>query len=30
MSAKAKKRVDAAVRKTVKEYGELLKKLGKE
>jgi len=30
MSDKAKKRVDAAVRKTVREYGEVLKKLGKE
>jgi len=30
ISAKAKKRVDAAVRKTVREYGEVLKKLGKE
>jgi len=30
ISTKAKKRVDAAVRKTVKEYGEVLKKLGKE
>ena len=30
MSAKAKRRVDAAVRKTVREYGELLKLLGKE
>ncbi|MFC1739426.1 helix-turn-helix domain-containing protein [Planctomycetota bacterium] len=29
-SAKRKKRIDLAVRKTVKEYGELLKKLGKE
>ncbi|MBC8470336.1 MAG: helix-turn-helix domain-containing protein [Planctomycetes bacterium] len=30
MSDKEKKRVDAAVRKTVREYGEVLKKLGKE
>ena len=30
ISAKAKRRVDAAVRKTVREYGEVLKKLGKE
>jgi excisionase family DNA binding protein len=30
VSAKAKKRIDAAVRKTVREYGEVLKKLGKE
>ena len=30
MSDKEKKRIDAAVRKTVREYGEVLKKLGKE
>jgi excisionase family DNA binding protein len=30
ISNKAKKRVDSAVRKTVREYGEVLKKLGKE
>ncbi len=30
MSAKAKQRIDDAVRKTVREYGEVLKKLGKE
>jgi excisionase family DNA binding protein len=30
MSNKEKKRVDAAVRKTVREYGEVLRKLGKE
>lgn len=30
VSTQGKKRIDAAVRKTVKEYGELLKKLGKE
>ncbi len=30
VSVKGKKRIDAAVRKTVKEYGEMLKKLGKE
>ena len=30
ISSQGKKRIDIAVRKTVKEYGELLKKLGKE
>ena len=30
MSDKEKKRIDAAVRKTVREYGEVLRKLGKE
>jgi excisionase family DNA binding protein len=30
MSDKEEKRVDAAVRKTVREYGEVLRKLGKE
>ena len=30
ISTQGKKRIDVAVRKTVKEYGELLKKLGKE
>lgn len=30
VSDKGKKRIDAAVRKTVKEYGEVLKRLGKE
>ena len=30
ISTKAKKRVDAAVRKTIRDYGELLKLLGKE
>ena len=30
VSRQGKKRIDLAVRKTVKEYGELLKKLGKE
>jgi len=30
ISAKTKKRVDAAVRKTVRDYGEVLKKLGQE
>jgi excisionase family DNA binding protein len=30
VSTPKKKRIDVAVRKTVKEYGELLKKLGKE
>ena len=30
MTAKAKQHVDAAVRKTVREYGEVLKKLGRE
>ncbi len=30
ISAKGKRQIDAAVRKTVREYGEVLKKLGKE
>ena len=30
VSAKGKKRIDAAVHKTVREYGEVLKKLGGE
>ncbi len=30
VSAKGKKRIDKAVRKTVREYGEMLKRLGKE
>ena len=30
VSIQGKKRIDVAVQKTVKEYGELLKKLGKE
>jgi len=30
VTRKGKKRIDAAVRKTVREYGEVLKKLGKE
>lgn len=30
VSAKGKRRVDAAVKKTLQEYGEVLKKLGKE
>jgi excisionase family DNA binding protein len=30
VSNKGKKRVDAAVKKTVREYGEVLKRLGKE
>jgi len=30
ISTKAKRRIDAAVRKTVREYGEVLRKLGKE
>lgn len=30
VSAKRKKRIDAAVKKTVREYGVVLKKLGKE
>jgi len=30
VSRREKKRIDAAVRKTVQEYGEVLKKLGKE
>jgi excisionase family DNA binding protein len=30
ISAKGKTRIDAAVRRTVREYGEVLKKLGRE
>ena len=30
VSAKGKKQIDAAVHKTVREYGEVLKKLGRE
>ena len=30
VTTKAKKRIDAAVRKTVREYGEVLKQLGRE
>lgn len=30
MTGKEKQQIDAAVRKTVREYGEVLKKLGKE
>jgi excisionase family DNA binding protein len=30
VTTKGKKRIDAAVRKTVREYGEVLKRLGKE
>jgi len=30
VSVKGKKRIDAAVHKTVREYGEVLKKLGRE
>ena len=30
VTAKGKKRIDAAVHKTVREYGEVLKKLGRE
>ncbi|UCF79225.1 MAG: helix-turn-helix domain-containing protein [Candidatus Eiseniibacteriota bacterium] len=30
ISAKGRKRIDAAVRRTVREYGEVLKKLGRE
>ena len=30
VTSSGKKRIDAAVRKTVREYGEVLKKLGKE
>jgi excisionase family DNA binding protein len=30
ISAKGKMRIDAAVRRTVREYGEVLKKLGRE
>ncbi len=30
VATKGKKRIDAAVRKTVQEYGEVLKRLGKE
>ena len=30
VTSAGKKRIDAAVRKTVREYGEVLKKLGKE